>query len=177
MPVTINEPLSVLQRLCEELEYCEILQKASTTTDPCQRMLLIAAFAISAYSSSGHRAGHKPFNPLLAETFECVREDMGFKFIAEQVSHHPPISACHAESKNYVFWQGKLGRSFWFNHSFLFPLRFASENEILGQINGNHSIWQRQCCPQAMQRTLQVEQDHHLRAQSVQGRALRGQLR
>lgn len=23
-----------------------------------------------------------------------------------QVSHHPPISACHAESKNFIFWQG-----------------------------------------------------------------------
>lgn len=23
-----------------------------------------------------------------------------------QVSHHPPISACHCESKNFVFWQG-----------------------------------------------------------------------
>lgn len=25
-----------------------------------------------------------------------------------QVSHHPPISACHAESGNFVFWQGKV---------------------------------------------------------------------
>jgi len=23
-----------------------------------------------------------------------------------QVSHHPPISACHADSKNFIFWQG-----------------------------------------------------------------------
>lgn len=25
-----------------------------------------------------------------------------------QVSHHPPISACHAESGNFVFWQGNV---------------------------------------------------------------------
>lgn len=25
------------------------------------------------------------------------REDLGFRFISEQVSHHPPISAFHAE--------------------------------------------------------------------------------
>lgn len=25
-----------------------------------------------------------------------------------QVSHHPPISACHAESRNFVFWQGNV---------------------------------------------------------------------
>ena len=27
MPVTLNEPLSALQRLCEELEYSELLDK------------------------------------------------------------------------------------------------------------------------------------------------------
>ena len=29
MPVTLNEPLSALQRLCEELEYSELLDKAA----------------------------------------------------------------------------------------------------------------------------------------------------
>lgn len=108
MPVTINEPLNVLQRLCEELEYCELLDTAATVDDPLQRMLLMAAFAVSAYSSSSHRAGHKPFNPLLGETYECLREDKGFRFVAEQTSHHPPISACYAESKNFIFSQGSL---------------------------------------------------------------------
>lgn len=23
-----------------------------------------------------------------------------------KVSHHPPVSACHAESENFIFWQG-----------------------------------------------------------------------
>lgn len=118
MPVTINEPLNVLQRLCEELEYCELLDMAATVNDPCQRMLIMAAFAVSAYSSSSYRAGHKPFNPLLGETYECDREDKGFKFISEQVSHHPPISACHADAKNYVFWQGK--------HDCLWPIYYLT---------------------------------------------------
>lgn len=114
MPVTINEPLNVLQRLCEELEYSELLDKASVIEDDCQRMLQIAAFAVSSYSSAYYRAGHKPFNPLLGETFECIREDKGFKFISEQVSHHPPVSACHAESEKYVFWQDmRIKSKFW----------------------------------------------------------------
>lgn len=107
MPVTLNEPLSVLQRLCEELEYSDLLDKASMIDDPCERMVQMAAFAVSAYGSATHRAGHKPFNPLLGETYECIREDKGFKFVAEQVCHHPPVSACHAESENFLFWQGK----------------------------------------------------------------------
>lgn len=106
MPVTLNEPLNMLQRLCEELEYSELLDKAASLDDPCERMIYVAAFAVSAYGSATHRAGHKPFNPLLGETYECVREDKRFRFLSEQVSHHPPVSACHAESEQYVFWQG-----------------------------------------------------------------------
>ena len=32
----------------------------------------------------------------LGETYECVREDRGFRYVSEQVSHHPPVSTCHA---------------------------------------------------------------------------------
>ena len=45
----------------------------------------VAAFAVSSFALNFHRAGRKPFNPILGETYECVREDKGFKFIAEQV--------------------------------------------------------------------------------------------
>lgn len=124
MPVTINEPLNLLQRLCEELEYCELLDMAAAMIDdPCQRMLMMAAFAISSYSSSYYRVGHKPFNPLLGETYECVRDDKGFRFIGEQVSHHPPISACHADSKNYVFWQDmRVKTKFWGKSMEIIPI-------------------------------------------------------
>ncbi|GFR94094.1 oxysterol-binding protein [Elysia marginata] len=105
MPVTLNEPLSMLQRLCEELEYSELLDKAAEYDDPYERMIYVAAFAVSSYASSYYREGHKPFNPLLGETYECIREDKGWRFIAEQVCHHPPIAACHCESKNFTVWQ------------------------------------------------------------------------
>ncbi|EEB19107.1 oxysterol-binding protein 3, putative [Pediculus humanus corporis] len=114
MPVSLNEPLNMLQRLCEELEYSELLDKASELDDPYERMIYVAAFAVSSYCSSYYRAGSKPFNPFLGETYECVREDKGFKFISEQVSHHPPISVCHAESKNFIFWQDvRIKTKFW----------------------------------------------------------------
>lgn len=114
MPVQLNEPLNTLQRLCEELEYSSLLDQASRLSDPCERMVYVAAFAVSAYSSTYHRAGCKPFNPVLGETYECERPDRGFRFISEQVSHHPPISACHAESENFIFWQDmKWKNKFW----------------------------------------------------------------
>ncbi|XP_070097435.1 oxysterol-binding protein-related protein 6 isoform X36 [Equus przewalskii] len=114
MPVELNEPLNTLQHLCEEIEYSELLDKASETDDPYERMVLIAAFAVSGYCSTYFRAGSKPFNPVLGETYECIREDKGFRFFSEQVSHHPPISACHCESKNFVFWQDiRWKNKFW----------------------------------------------------------------
>ncbi|XP_015244562.1 PREDICTED: oxysterol-binding protein-related protein 7 [Cyprinodon variegatus] len=114
MPAALNEPINLLQRLCEELEYSELLDTASNTPDPYQRMVYIAAFAISGYSTATFRNRYKPFNPVLGETFECIREDRGFRFISEQVCHHPPISACHAESENFTFWQDQRWKNkFW----------------------------------------------------------------
>ncbi|XP_038125348.1 oxysterol-binding protein-related protein 3 isoform X1 [Cyprinodon tularosa] len=114
MPVHLNEPLNALQRLCEELEYSELLDRAANTQDPFERMIYIATFVVSGYASSYYRTGGKPFNPILGETYECDRPDKGLRFVAEQVSHHPPISAGHAESKNFVFWQDvRCKNKFW----------------------------------------------------------------
>ncbi|XP_074974083.1 oxysterol-binding protein-related protein 6 isoform X3 [Caretta caretta] len=123
MPVELNEPLNTLQHLCEELEYSELLDKAAETDDPYERMVLIAAFAASGYASTYYRAGSKPFNPVLGETYECIREDKGFRFFSEQVSHHPPISACHCESKNFVFWQDiRWKNKFWGKSMEILPI-------------------------------------------------------
>ncbi|XP_064429496.1 oxysterol-binding protein-related protein 2 isoform X2 [Mirounga angustirostris] len=62
----------------------------------------VAAFAVSAVASQWERTG-KPFNPLLGETYELIREDLGFRFISEQVSHHPPVSAFYSEGLNQDF--------------------------------------------------------------------------
>lgn len=39
MPVELNEPLNTLQRLCEELEYSELLDKAARMPSPLERMV------------------------------------------------------------------------------------------------------------------------------------------
>ncbi|KAH0617767.1 hypothetical protein JD844_016340 [Phrynosoma platyrhinos] len=102
MPVIFNEPLSFLQRLTEYMEHTYLIHKASSLSDPIERMQCVAAFAVSAVASQWERTG-KPFNPLLGETYELVREDLGFRLISEQVSHHPPISAFYAEGLNNDF--------------------------------------------------------------------------
>ncbi|XP_025092484.1 oxysterol-binding protein-related protein 1-like isoform X2 [Pomacea canaliculata] len=100
MPVIFNEPLSFLQRISEYFEYADLLRKAAVTGDPLLRMQYVAAFAVSAISSNWERIG-KPFNPLLGETYELERRDLGFHLVSEQVSHHPPISAFYVDGDNY----------------------------------------------------------------------------
>ncbi|KAM4688817.1 oxysterol-binding protein-related protein 1 isoform 2-T2 [Discoglossus pictus] len=102
MPVIFNEPLSFLQRLSEYMEHTYLIHKANQCSDTVERMQCVAAFAVSAVASQWERTG-KPFNPLLGETFELVREELGFRLISEQVSHHPPVSAFHAEGMNNDF--------------------------------------------------------------------------
>ncbi|KAL7887541.1 hypothetical protein AOLI_G00052620 [Acnodon oligacanthus] len=139
MPVQLNEPLNTLQRLCEELEYSELLDRAAQTQDVFERMVYIATFAVSGYASSYYRAGGKPFNPVLGETYECDRPDKGFHFIAEQVSHHPPISACHAESKNFIFWQDvRWKNKFWGKSMEIVPV--GTTHVILPGL-GDHYEW------------------------------------
>lgn len=116
MPVTANEPTSLLQRASEQLEYSSLLDRAARATDRVERLIFVSAFAISSLSNARvkERAIRKPFNPMLGETFELVREDMGFRFVAEKVSHHPVQLALHAEAREWSFMQSPLpSQKFW----------------------------------------------------------------
>ncbi|UJR21278.1 hypothetical protein I4U23_024370 [Adineta vaga] len=122
MPVILNEPLGLLQKLCEEMEYSDLLDRASQIDDVHLRLVYVAAFIVSTYSSNYYRTGRKNFNPLLGETYECIREDKGWKFIAEQVSHHPPISVCTCISPNFIFSQKLQAKvKFWGKSMEIFP--------------------------------------------------------
>ena len=117
MPVSANEPVSLLQRASEQLEYSTLLDEAATlASSSAERLLYISAFATSSLSSLRvkERAIRKPFNPMLGETFELVREDRGFRFISEKVSHRPVRMACQAESENWTFTQSPMPtQKFW----------------------------------------------------------------
>ena len=90
---SLLEPLSFLQRLAECLEYPSLLDRAAQTDSPLERFHLITSFIVSHLSAHLERMS-KPFNPLLGETYEFkVNHPSAFHYIAEQVSHHPPISA------------------------------------------------------------------------------------
>lgn len=101
-PVTFNCPLSLLQAVAEEYEYApSLLERAAKSSDSVERMQLVGAFAISSYASTAQRTTRKPFNPLLGETYECVRADRDMHFIAEKVVHRPPVVASYCFGKGW----------------------------------------------------------------------------
>ncbi len=99
MPVIISEPLTLLQRGAESLNLEEhLVQKAAKTPDQYRRLATVIAHNLCQFIATKYRV-KKPFNSMLGETYELVTED--FRFFAEQVSHHPPISAFIQEGKGY----------------------------------------------------------------------------
>lgn len=83
--VNFNEPLSMLQRLTEDLEYHDLLDRAAKCENSLEQLCYVAAFTVSSYSTTVFRTS-KPFNPLLGETFELDRlEENGYRSICEQV--------------------------------------------------------------------------------------------
>ncbi|XP_046851645.1 oxysterol-binding protein 1-like isoform X2 [Xenia sp. Carnegie-2017] len=103
-PVCFNEPISFLQRLCEDLQYAYLLEKAAKCESSVESLVYIAAFMVSSFSTVPGRF-MKPFNPLLGETYEYINKEYGYAVLVEQVSHHPPMSALHAESEDWIFWE------------------------------------------------------------------------
>lgn len=95
--MNFNEPISMLQRLSEDLEYHELLDKASKCQSSLEQMCYVAAFSVSSYSTTVHRTG-KPFNPLLGETYELDRRrESGYRSLCEQVRRREkrPAERCH----------------------------------------------------------------------------------
>ncbi|XP_030671977.1 oxysterol-binding protein 2 isoform X8 [Nomascus leucogenys] len=140
--VNFNEPLSMLQRLTEDLEYHHLLDKAVHCTSSVEQMCLVAAFSVSSYSTTVHRIA-KPFNPMLGETFELDRlDDMGLRSLCEQVSHHPPSAAHYVFSKHgWSLWQEiTISSKFRGKYISIMPLG-AIHLEF--QASGNHYVWRK----------------------------------
>ncbi|KAE9973276.1 hypothetical protein BLS_003660 [Venturia inaequalis] len=117
LPVSFNEPTSLLQRVAEDMEYTDLLDMAADRLESTERMVYVAAFAASEYASTIGRVA-KPFNPLLGETYEYARPDKGFRFFIEQVSHHPPIGAAWAESARWDYYGESAVKSKFYGKSF-----------------------------------------------------------
>ncbi|KAM5583589.1 hypothetical protein ABKV19_003467 [Rosa sericea] len=100
LPVYIFEPMTMLQKMAELMEYSHLLDRADECEDPYMRLVYTTSWAISVYYA--YQRTWKPFNPILGETYEMVNH-CGVTFVAEQVSHHPPMSAAHGENEHFTY--------------------------------------------------------------------------
>ncbi|MBA0767939.1 hypothetical protein Gotri_016785, partial [Gossypium trilobum] len=120
LPVLIFEPMSMLQKMAELMEYSYLLDLADECEDPYMRLVYTTSWAISVYYA--FQRTWKPFNPILGETYEMVNHG-GITFIAEQVSHHPPMSAGHAENEHFIYdISSKVKTKFLGNSIDIYPL-------------------------------------------------------
>mmetsp|Transcript_5517 Transcript_5517/g.8428 ORF Transcript_5517/g.8428 Transcript_5517/m.8428 type:complete len:758 (+) Transcript_5517:489-2762(+) len=137
MPISIHEPTSFLQRMAENVQYNHLLDKAAMCDNPIDQLMYVTAFAVSTYSCNT-RTG-KPFNPYLGETYEYTDPSNKSKFVAEQVSHHPPIGACQLENENFLFYQDQAVKTkFGGNNLDVTP---TGQSHVVLKKSNNHFTW------------------------------------
>uniref|UniRef100_A0A7N8YEC4 Oxysterol-binding protein n=1 Tax=Mastacembelus armatus TaxID=205130 RepID=A0A7N8YEC4_9TELE len=142
MPVNFNEPISMLQRLSEDLEYHELLDKAAKCQSSLEQMCYVAAFSVSSYSTTVYRTG-KPFNPLLGETYELDRQrESGYRSLCEQVSHHPPAAAHHVISDRGWTLRQEITVASKFRGKYLSIMPLGTIHAVFEKSN-NHYTWKK----------------------------------
>ena len=120
VPVYFNEPITMLQRIAEVMENEELLITANKESNSLKRLVYVSIFNAVQYNTILGRK-LKPSNPILGETFEYVTKK--YRFFSEQVSHHPPISACVAESSDYeIYFNTNVKIRFWMKSLEFVPL-------------------------------------------------------
>ncbi|CAH1981327.1 unnamed protein product [Acanthoscelides obtectus] len=123
LPTFILERRSLLEMYADYFAHPDMFVKIAELKDPRDRMIQVVKWYLSSYHAGRKSAvAKKPYNPILGEIFRChwdVPNGNGdgkddpvedgpvpwckrsqLTFVAEQVSHHPPISAFYAEHYN-----------------------------------------------------------------------------
>jgi len=65
---------------------------------------------------------------------------MDSSFLGEQVSHHPPIGACHCENNNWKFWESQCLKSKFTGNSL--DCSVVGSNNVLIKSTGEHFKWE-----------------------------------
>ncbi|XP_032596194.1 oxysterol-binding protein-related protein 8 isoform X5 [Drosophila grimshawi] len=105
LPTFILEPRSFLDKLSDSYYHADLLSRAVHEDDAFTRMKMIVQWYLSGFYKKP-KGLKKPYNPILGETFRCYWEHPGGSrtfYIAEQVSHHPPVSAFYVTNREDGF--------------------------------------------------------------------------
>nr|XP_027213749.1 oxysterol-binding protein-related protein 8-like isoform X3 [Penaeus vannamei] len=105
LPTFILEPRSFLDKLSDYYYHADLIPKAVQEDDPFTRMKEVVRWYLSGFYKKP-KGLKKPYNPILGETFRCYwRHPNGSRtfYVAEQVSHHPPVSAVYVTNRQEGF--------------------------------------------------------------------------
>uniref|UniRef100_A0A8C2G0P4 Oxysterol-binding protein n=1 Tax=Cyprinus carpio TaxID=7962 RepID=A0A8C2G0P4_CYPCA len=147
LPTFILERRSLLEMYADFFAHPDLFVSIADQQDPRDRMVHVVKWYLSAFHAGRKGSvAKKPYNPILGEVFFChwdlpETEDPesvsdgpvpwssknSVSFVAEQVSHHPPISAFYAEC---------------FSKKIQFNAHIWTKSKFLGMSIGVHNIGQ-----------------------------------
>uniref|UniRef100_A0A3P9HM19 Oxysterol-binding protein n=1 Tax=Oryzias latipes TaxID=8090 RepID=A0A3P9HM19_ORYLA len=148
LPTFILERRSLLEMYADFFAHPDLFVSIAEQPEPRERMVQVVKWYLSAFHAGRKGSvAKKPYNPILGEVFYCHWDlasgaeeaetvsdgpvpwasTNSVCFVAEQVSHHPPISAFYAEC---------LNRKIQFN------AHIWTKSKFLGMSIGVHNIGQ-----------------------------------
>ncbi|KAJ2252666.1 Oxysterol-binding protein OBPa [Coemansia sp. RSA 455] len=142
-PTFVLEPRSFTERVTDFMSHPDFLIQASKCDDPVQRFIGVVKYYMSGWHI--HPKGvKKPYNPILGEFFRsryAFDDDTSAFFVAEQVSHHPPITAMFYHSpEHHIAIEGDLRpKSRFFGNSVGMLLEGYAKVHF-GQWNENYQV-------------------------------------
>ncbi|KAJ2691111.1 Oxysterol-binding protein 4 [Coemansia sp. RSA 1285] len=148
-PSFLLNGISLLEYGAHWNDYPHVLAEITKAKDPEERMRRVARWFVStlygsynkrvAESNSGEK---KPFNPILGEQFLASWDDPEFgqtKFICEQVSHHPPVSAFFFENANAgIYGSGHFSQKSKFKGT---SMKVVQEGRVTLRMKGTDEIY------------------------------------
>ncbi|XP_043943915.1 oxysterol-binding protein-related protein 8 [Protopterus annectens] len=106
LPTFILEPRSFLDKLSDYYYHADILSMAAVEENAYCRLKKVVKWYLSGFYKKP-KGLKKPYNPILGETFRCMwvhpKTNSKTFYIAEQVSHHPPVSAFYVSNRKDGF--------------------------------------------------------------------------
>ncbi|XP_011867065.1 PREDICTED: oxysterol-binding protein-related protein 8 isoform X2 [Vollenhovia emeryi] len=108
LPTFILESRSFLEKLADSYYHADLLSQAVLEDDAFTRMKAVVKWYLSGFYKKPQGL-KKPYNPLLGETFRCYwQHPNGSRtfYLAEQLSHHPPISGFYVTNRQDGFTIG-----------------------------------------------------------------------
>ncbi|XP_061663532.1 oxysterol-binding protein-related protein 8 isoform X6 [Syngnathoides biaculeatus] len=106
LPTFILEPRSFLDKLSDYYYHADFLSEAAVEENAYNRMKKVVKWYISGFYKKP-KGLKKPYNPIIGETYRCMwlHQETTSKtfYIAEQVSHHPPVSAFYVSNRKDGF--------------------------------------------------------------------------